>query len=171
MCLTCGLRIWSLVWLNVVLCVSWAELVASCVLALLKARVCVTCTLCQSVEHEQWSVEGVFCLASGKGIGFLFHSNLGHGQLHWLCCVGPLICGGRGWHTQPLTKPSLHTTMSILCLLITHSFPVLYTVLPPWLCFPGNRLTLTGLHPTLHTVHNSLKICIYLSQSPDAAIN
>lgn len=57
---------------TVVLCPSIAlnsvcVVVASCVLAFLKARVWVTHIWSQSVEHEQWSVEGVFCVSSCKG--------------------------------------------------------------------------------------------------------
>ena len=47
----------------------------------------------------------------------------------------------------------------VFSLLITHSLPpppFFYTVLPLQSCLPGDRLTLCGLHSTLHTAHSSL---------------
>lgn len=103
---------------SVVLCLcsavnSVSVVVLSYILTFLKARVWITHIWCQSVEHEQWSAEGVFCVASGKGIGVSFHSSLGYRQLHRLCCEKPLISGGRGWTHPAQTYSACHNEYSL----------------------------------------------------------
>lgn len=98
----------------------------------------------------------VYHLAKVAGTGFLFHSESGHGQLHRLCCERPLISGGRGG-THPAShkaQPAYHNDYSPS---VNHSLiSPLYTVLPLRSCLPGDRLTLSGLHSTLHTIHGCL---------------
>lgn len=83
---------------------------------------------------ECWSVEGIFCGPECR-YRLLFRSKLSCRQVHQLFVRGLwFLEEGEEGHTQPQTKPNLHTTMSFFSpsLLITHLYPSVHcTALPP----------------------------------------
>lgn len=103
-----------------------SAVVASCVLAFLKARVWVTHIWCQSVEREQWSVEGAFCVASGKGSS---RYGLFISRQTWPRATSSTLLWGafdfwrKEGDTPSLTQSLPCTPQWVFSLLITHSFP------------------------------------------------